>query len=899
MKRLHELGRRLCMLFRRGRFDADLEEEMRLHRELREQEKMAEGATAEEAHYAMLRRFGNPLALRERSRFAWGWNWLETLLQDIRFGLRQLRRNPGFTIVAVLTLALGIGANTAIFSVVEAVLLRSLPVPNLQELLQVDITVDGRKSDSFSYPIIRALSERKDVFANLGGFCGNTFNVRLRGMTVRTPGEWVSGGFFPALELKPAAGRLLSPADDQPGAPLVAVISDGYWERNFHRDPRAVGTTLTVEGHPVTIVGVEPRGFTGADVGMVADLTMVFQAKRQLDPYDTGLIEAGNYFIRVLARPAQGLTADQVRARLRVIWPPMAAVSVTPKMPPKRRRAMLASSLDVEPGGTGWTRLRNQYAKPLYVLMALSGLVLLVACANVANLLLARSTASRHEIAVRRAVGAGRGRVVRQLLSEGLLLALMGAAAGLLVARAGSVLLLRLASSGSHPILLSVGLDRQVLIFMMGVTILTGLLFALAAALRAGSIAPALALKGGGQSSPKKGVGLAPMLVTAQVAWSLLLLIGAGLFIRTLQNLQTIDPGFQDEGVLLLDVNARRTIHAMGPQGDEAVYAVYREGLNEISELNGVKAVGLSNYTPISGGYWSRDILLDGRPQSGESPIFFAVSPGFFETLRIPFVAGRDFNLRDDVGAPPVGIVNQEFLRRYMPNEPPLGHRVSVADSPFWRNMQIVGVTANFVPYLLRQPIRPCVFVPFFQQPPGRVAFGTFEIHARGSLSAVSAAVEGVAHRLLPGSALVTRSLTSQVEDSIRTEILMAKLAGFFGGLALLLAALGVYGLLAYTVTARTGEIAVRMALGAQKTDVLRMVVGHGLRLILIGVVMGIAGALALTRFLSSMLYGVKPTDPLIFASVSLILIGVALVACYIPARRAARVDPMVALRYE
>ncbi|HEV2246734.1 MAG TPA: ABC transporter permease, partial [Terriglobia bacterium] len=657
--------------------------------------------------------------------------------------------------------------------------------------------------------------------------------------------------------------------------------------------------TLIVERHPVTIVGVEPPGFTGADVGVVADLTMAFEAKRQLNPYDAGLLEAGNYFIRVVARPAHDLTPDQIRARLHVIWPQMAAVSVTPKTPPKRLQAMLASSLDVEPGGTGWTPLRNQYAKPLYVLMALSGLVLLVACANVANLLLARSTARRHEIAVRHAVGAGRGRIIRQLLSEGLLLAVMGAAAGLLVAQIGGALLLRLASSASYPILLSVGLDGQVLVFMMGVTILTGLLFALAPALRAGSIAPALALKGGGQSSPKKGAGLVPMLVAVQVAWSLLLLVGAGLFIRTLQKLQAIDPGFQDEGVLLLDVNARNALRAVGPQGDEAVYSVLRDGLEEISQLNGVEAVSVSNYTPISGGYWSQDVLVDGRPESGENPAFFAVSPGFFEALRIPFVAGRDFKLRDDVGAPPVAIVNQEFVRRFMPNGLPLGRRVSVAESPFWQNMEIVGVTANFVPYLLSQPMRPCVFVPFFQQPPGRVAFGTFEIHARGSLSAVSAAVEGVARRLLPGTPVKARPFTAQVEDSIRTEILMAKLAGFFGGVALLLAALGVYGLLAYTVAARTGEIGIRMALGARRTDVFGMVVAQGLRLILIGLVCGIAGALALTRFLSGMLYGIKPTDPLTFIAVSVILIAVALAACYIPARRAAKVDPMVALRYE
>jgi putative ABC transport system permease protein len=899
MRWIYKLSLRFRSLFRKGRVEDELGDELRFHLEKLIEENIAKGMSAEEARYAALREFGGVEQMKEECRDSWGVRLISELAQDIRYGLRQLCRNPGFTAVAILTLALGIGANTAIFSVIQALLLRSLPVPNPQELLQVDISIDGRKSDSFSYPIIRALAERKDVFANLGGYCANAFNVGPPGAAVRTVGEWVSGGFFPTLELRPAAGRLLTPEDDQPGSPLVAVISDGYWERNFHRDPGAIGSTLNVEGHPVTIVGVTPPGFTGADVGVVADMTMPLQAKRQLEPYDTGLLEAGNQYIRILARPAAGLTPDQVRARLRVIWPPMAAVSVNPKTPAKRRQAMLASSLDVEPGGTGWTPLRNQYTKPLYVLMALSGLVLLVACANVANLLLARSAARRHEIAIRRAVGAGRGRIIRQLLSEGFLLALMGAGLGLLVAQLGSALLLRLAFSERQPIALSVGLNLQVLVFTMGIAVVTGLLFALAPALRAGSVGPALALKGGGRSSPSSRGGIASTLVAAQVAWSLLLLIGAGLFIRTLQNLQAIDPGFQDEGVLLLDVDARRAFRAVGAQGDQRIYASFREGLEEISQLNGVTAVSVSNYTPISGGIWSQDVLVDGRLQSGENPIFFAVSPGFFKTLRIPLVAGRDFNLRDDAGAPPVAIVNEEFVRRFIPDGRPLGRRVSAADSKLWQDMEVIGVSANSIPYSLRQPLRPCFYVPFFQQPAGRVAYGTFEIHARGSLRAVSAAVEGAVQRLLPGSPAKTRSFTAQVEGSIRKEILMAKLAGLFGGLALLLAALGVYGLLSYTVTSRTGEIAIRMALGAQKIDVLRMVVAQGLRLILIGLAFGIAGALALTRFIVSQLYGVKPTDPLTFVAVSLILVAVALVACYIPARRAARVDPMVALRYE
>lgn len=333
---------------------------------------------------------------------------LENTIQDIRYGFRFLTGNPAFTALAALSLALGIGANTAIFSLLYALLLRPLPVPNPGGLVQVKITVAGRESDSFSYPVIAALAEREDVFSALGGFSGNTLNVGLPVQAVRTPGAWVSGGFFPALQLTPAAGRLLTPQDDRPGAPLAAVITDDYWARHFQRSAGAIGSTVLLEGHPVTIVGVTPAGFTGANVGEVTELTLPFQAMAQLFPDRQGLLQAGNQYLRIIARLTARLSLDQARTRLKVIWPAMAQVSVTARTPQKRREAMLASSLDLAAGGTGWTPLRNQYTKPLYVLMAISALVLLLACINVANLLLARSTARRREFAIRLAVGAGR-----------------------------------------------------------------------------------------------------------------------------------------------------------------------------------------------------------------------------------------------------------------------------------------------------------------------------------------------------------------------------------------------------------------------------------------------------------------------------------------------------------
>lgn len=717
---------------------------------------------------------------------------------------------------------------------------------------------------------------------------------------VRTPGAFVSGDFFPALELQPAAGPLLTPEDDQPGAPLVAVISDSYWERMFHRDMHALGATVLVEGHPTSIVGVTPPGFTGATVGEIDDFIMAFQARAQLFPNGADFLQAGNQYIRILARPAPGLTRSQVRARLKVLWPPIAgAVSVTPKTPPKRREAMLASSLDVAPGSTGWTPLRNQYAKPLYVLFSVTGLILLIACANVANLLLARSTARRREIAVRLALGASRERVVRQLLIESMLLASGGSALGLLFARIGSTLLLRLASSGSRPILLSVGLNGQVLAFTAAATVLTGLLFGIAPALRATSLDPSPTLKSSEGTASNSTSGLAPALGSLQIALSLLLLVGAGLFVRTLRNLQAIDPGFRHEGVLLLDVDARPALQALGPEGDVRTTAFFRDGLDAISHVHGVQSVSVSNFTPISGGIWTDSVLVNSQRLSDESVVFFGLSPRFFETLGIPVLTGRDFTMRDDNGAPPVVIVNQEFVRRFIPNGNPLGQRASMADSPDFQNMEVIGIAANSVPYSLRDPIRPSAFVPFFQLPLGRRGFATFEIHAAGSLSAVSSGVEEVIRPRILGVPFKTRSFTAQVEDSIRREILMAQLAGFFGVLALILATVGLYGLLAYMVTRRTNEIGIRMALGAQRSEVLWMVFRSAFRLVVIGVLVGLPAVWWASRLISGLLYGVAPTDPVTMVVSTLLLVTTAVVASFVPARRAARTDPMVALRYE
>jgi predicted permease len=890
--RLRALAMRVfASVFHRGSGLA-LDQELQSHLDMSIEWHLRQGLTIEQARRQALLDFGGVEQTRQTYRDQRGLPMLENSFQDVRYGLRLLAANRSFTCMAVLSLALGIGANTAIFSLLYALLLRPLPVPNPGGLVQVEIIVAGTKSDSFSYPMIQAMADRKDVFAALGGYSGATFTVGPPSQSVRTPGAWVSGGFYAALQLSPAAGRLLVPDDDIPGAPLAAVITDAYWDRRFHRSPAAIGTTVLVEGHPVTIVGVTSAGFTGANVGEVAELTLPFQAMPQLFPDRQGLLQAGNHFNRILARPAARLSTEQARARLKVIWPSLARVSVTPQTPQKRREAMLASTLDLTTGRTGWTPLRNQFSKPLYVLMAISALLLLLACINVANLLLARSAARRREFAIRLAIGASRLRVVRQLLIESLLLSCIGAALGLIIAQFGSRLLLAQVPGNLK---LDVGLNLPVLAFAIAAAILTGMLFGMAPALRSTS---ALALRTASTAGQSRG-RIGGSLVTVQVALSLLLLIVAGLFTRTLHNLQMVDPGFRHEGVLMVDVDTRRAFHT-GAEANARAAAVFRDGLQTLAAIPGVRAAAVSNFTPISGGYWSQPVLVNGKTASEAEVVFFAVSPDFFTALSMPLKVGRDFSIRDDASAPPVAIVNEEFVRRFLPaGHNPLGQEVSAADSGFWKNMQTVGVVGNSRPYSLREPVRPCIYVPFFQQPSDRIGFGTFEVKASGPLSAVAAEVQQALIRQFPGVPVQVRLFATQVENSIRGPIVMAQLTGSFGLLALLLAAVGLYGLLAYAVAQRTSEIGIRTALGAEPAAVVRLMLAGGMRLVTAGILIALPVAWWASRLVAALLYGIKPFDAGTVAAAVAILFLVALAACFVPAQRAAKVDPMGALRQD
>src|SRR5258706_5342341 len=660
-----------------SRRNDDLEDEISQHLRM---------AAADRGEDAAPREFGNIGLIKEVTREMWGWTSLDRFAQDVRYALRGIRRSPGFALTAVLSLALGIGANTAIFSLIDALLLRWLPVRDPLQLVQVVIFQNGKRSDSFSYPTVRALADQTEIFSGLCGFSGAIFNIGPRDAVERTGGAWVSGEYYETLGLQPMIGRLIRREDDQPGAFPVAVITDDYWRRKFNRDPNAIGRAILIESAPATIVGVSPAGFSGANVGEIADVTLPLAANTQLFPEMTGRLTAGPEWLRILARPQPGISPAQAKARLAVVWPRLANVAVTPRMQPARRKALLTSTLDVIPGATGWTHLRNQFRRPLLVLMALVGMVLLIACANVANLLLARGQSRRREIAVRQAIGASRARLIRQLLTESVLLASLGATVAIAVAWFASRLLVQLLSTWRRAIALDLTPDWRVLAFTRALALGTGIIFGIAPALRATA------------ARPSSRTRLDSVLVAAQVGVSFVLLIGAGLFVRTFENLDHIEPGFRHEGVLLIEGDLHRAV-------TPARTAFYLDLLRQIEHLPGVVSASLAGNTPLSGGWWTDVVTIDNQPPSGETAHINSVAPRVFETMRTPLLAGRDFTDRDDTSAPPVAIVNEAFARRWFPDGRPIGRRVSAGRSLL--DMQIVGVVRDAISQSLREPPPP------------------------------------------------------------------------------------------------------------------------------------------------------------------------------------------------
>src|SRR5712675_607682 len=815
---------RLQTLFRRDQIVHRLDDEIQFHLDQQISENIAAGMSLEEARYTAQRTFGNPTFLKEKTRDTWGWRWLENLYEDLRYGLRMLCKSPGFTATAVLSLALGIGANTAIFSLMDALMLRWLPVRDPQNLVLLHIQSDF----SFSYPIVRALAEQRDIFEGVAGFSGWVFNADSRGSIVAVQGTVATGGYYETLGLNPTVGRLLTEEDDQLGAPLVAVISYGYWERQFARDTGVVGQTFRLNGVPVEIVGVSPRGFEGSNVGSIADITMAVAAVPRVDPSSTSLVGAGNFWLRVLARPKTGVPIVEAKARLASVWPAIAERTIPAEWPADRRKAMADATFEFAAGGTGYTYLREVFWKPLLVLMAVVPLVLLIACANVANLLLARATTRQREIAVRLAIGAGRGRILRQLLTESVLLSLIGAIFGIGLAWVSSRFLVAILSSGSMQVVFDLSPNWHVLGFTSTVAIATGILFGLAPAFQATAAGPSSMLKeNAGMSS--FGSRLLSSLVSTQVALSLLLVIGAGLFVRTLQNLKNLDPGFKREGVLLVNLEGRRI-------------GVPKDLLVALQSVPGVISASVSTHTPLNGSTWSEPAVPKGQviPER-DNAYFIGAGPGFFETLRTPLLSGREFTERESANDPAVAVINEAYARRYFPNQNPVGQQLSAFVRGELEDLEIVGLVSNSKLAGLRAAPPPTVYVSYFQLTGNFPT--TLDIRASGSLPQVAAAIQKELQPKLPDAPVEVRALSEQVNAAMVQERMMATLASGFGALALMLACLGLYGLLDYTVARRTKEMGIRMALGARPGRLIRMVVRGAVQLVVLGIALGLPAA--------------------------------------------------------
>ena len=901
MSRLRRVVAGLRALFQKNRLERELDAELRDFLASATEEHLAAGMSVEAATRAARLQLGSAEAVKDQVRDV-GWEGVvESLWQDARYALRSLRKSPGFAAVVVMTLSLGIGANTAIFSVIHALLLRRLPVPQAEQLVQLFLVrQDQPAAPAFSYPFVGALAAHGGMFEGLFGFAATTVAVGAPGALEQVDGAWVTGEYYGTLRLAPMMGRLLGPPDDRPGAPPVVVITDAYWRRRFGANPNVVGQTVLVYGTPAVIVGVTRRGFAGTTVGRVADITLPLGAAPQIRPELARMLMTGANTLSVMARPRAGWSMSELETRIGPAWR-QAVETAMPNAEPARDR-MMAARVDVVSAATGWSALRQMFGQPLLILMGLVGFVLLIACVNLANLLLTRITIRRREIATRLALGASRGRVARQLLTESALLSLAGAAGGLLVAWIGSRSLLSFLSSGvtgafgpspgpgvgTGAIVLDVTPDGSVLLFTLGLAIGTVMLFGTLPALRATRVRLGIQSVVTATTTPRRrGRGV---LVTAQLALALMLLVCSGLFVRTLQNLRGFDRGFDPRGVLLVDVDGRAAGYS-----EIALHALYGDLHERLEAVPGVRMASYSGRTPLGIGETSYDFLVNGEPTVDES-LYHTIGPRYFETMGTPLVAGREFTPGDRAAASRVAVVNETFVRRYFGGRKPLGQRISIAgaDEP---PMDIVGVVRDALSGSVRYVAAPSsVFVPYAQ---GRPSKATFEIAVAGALPQVAASVQRELLLRLPNTRIEVRTLSEQLDRALLQERLVAGVVGGFGALALALAVIGLYGLLSYDVMQRTAEIGVRTALGATAPDIFQLVFGAALRAIAAGVVLGLPLAWAASSTAGGMLFGLTPTDPSTAALAIAVLVIAGGLAAYLPARRATKVDPLIALRFE
>ncbi|HLW81072.1 MAG TPA: ABC transporter permease [Candidatus Acidoferrales bacterium] len=882
-----------------------LKEELDSHLQMAAQERMARGEGVTHARQSARRELGNAALIRETTRDVWGWRWLETLLQDLRYALRMLRKTPVITGIALLSLALGIGANTAIFSLIDAVMLRMLPVQNPEQLAQIEFRspTSPRPRPNVTNPIWEQVRSHQDVFSGVFAWSPQTFNLSVGGEVNKINGIYASGDYFSVLGVRPAAGRLMAASDDIRNCSGVAVLGYGFWQSHYGGAESAVGSSIRLNGHSFPIVGVAQRGFFGTDVGEKLDVAIPICAEATLAGKDSSLDVRDDWWLSMMGRLKPGMTIEQADARMKVLSPQLFGAVVPQVWPAKYQDAFRKYTFSIFPGASGtggFYGLRQHYRQPLEILMFVVGLVLLIACANIASLLLARSAARQKEIAVRLALGASRGRLIRQVLTESIVLSGGGAILGVLFARWGSALLVRFVSTQQNQVFLDLKMDGRVLAFTIAITVLCGLLFGILPALGSTRVDAMSAMKEG-QTQATGGRSHSSALrwiVAAQVALSLILLIGTGLFIRTFANLMTLDAGFDRNNVLMVQTN----IHNAGI-AEPARAPLYGQMLAKLRALPGVVSASQCWMTPLSGYQWDNSLTVPGHPlPAGIDPDTFLnwVTPGYFETMRTPLLEGRTFDSRDTATSTPVVIVNQLLARRYFGSQSPIGeHLMGGSEGMLRQPMEIIGVVQDTKYTSLQEHFQPEAYFPLSQIQKNVAEDSTFEIRTTMPPSVLIPAVRDAMASVNKLASLQFTTLKQEADDSVAQQHLMAVLSGFFGGLALLLTAIGLYGVMAYVVTLRTHEIGIRMALGAQRSSILRLVMRDAVIVLAAGIAAGLLGSIWITQLVKRLLFGLTPNDPVTIALAIAAIVMVAFVATYIPVRRAMKVDPMVALRYE
>ncbi len=830
---------------------------------------------------------------------------MSSLWQDLRYAVRLLRLSPGFTLVAVLTLALGIGANTAIFQLIDSIRLRTIPVKNPQELGIVRIAdrrwASGQFSSEYSqltFPMWEQIRKRQEGFAEIAAWSDQRFNLATGGEVRYARGIRVSGDFFQVLGIEPILGRLLGPPDDQPGCGTTAAnISYAFWQRNFSGDRSVVGKKLTLNGNSFEVLGVTPPGFNGISVGDTFDVAVPICVEPILSPRNNRLTIRHAWWLASIGRLKLGWTIARANAQMNAVTPAILQETIPSFYDSEGVKKYLEYKLGVFPASTGFSQLREDSATPLWLLLGISGLVLLIACANLANLMLARAGARERQITIRLALGASRGRMIRELLSESLLLAAAGAICGIFLAFAVSRVLVAFISTPDSQIFLDLDMDWRVLAFTTALAVLTTVLFGLAPAVRATRAEPATLLQSGsrGMSGGRERFSLRRILVVSQVALSVVLLMGALLFVRSLRNLTALNAGFQQNGILITRVDFKRL------QMPEERYAEYkREIVKRVQAIPGVECAAGAMLVPFGGSTWNQNVLTEGSDDDKGVTWLNFLGPGYFQTVGTPLLAGRDFDDRDTAASVKVAIVNQAFVRKILKGTEPLGKRFRLHEAPGKPRplYDIVGVTGDNKFQDMHEEFLPFVYFPSTQQekpsPDDQVL-----IRSSLPLTSLIASMKQTMGFVNPGIDLEFKVFNAQIHNSLLQDELMATLSGFFGFLAALLAAIGLYGVISYMVVQRTKEIGIRMAIGADRVAVVRMILRESGVLTVAGLVIGTGLALGAAQAAKSLLYGLKPRDPLTLVMAIVTLSAVAALASFLPAYRASKLDPLIALRYE